>query len=155
MPLTLAAPRILELEEESTPFGVANTESSAVSFNVRHSRCLATTAHFANFVSMPRLQWLPPATPIINRRALVSKPSNGHVAFIPQIRKLVFEYCDHWASSANFRRYIYNHIEGLARQNPHVEFVVKQRASKEPIVRGFYRMQTYSHFIYHFTHIFY
>ncbi|KAL5495621.1 MRPL51 [Sanghuangporus weigelae] len=84
---------------------------------------------------MPRL---PPATPIINRRALRTRQSNGHGAFIPSIRKLVFEYCDVWPSSANLRTYIFNHAEQLARENPHVEFVVKQRPSKEPVIRGFY-----------------
>lgn len=85
-----------------------------------------------------RLPRLPPATPAINRRALVAKGTNGHGLFIPQIRKLVFEYCDAWPSSTNLRTYIYNHAEQLARNNPHVEFIVKQRPSKEPIIRGFY-----------------
>ncbi|KAH9927516.1 thioredoxin-like protein [Epithele typhae] len=51
---------------------------------------------------------------------------------------MVFEYCDTYTSSANFRTYIHNHLEGIARKNPHVEFVVKQRPNKEPVVRGFY-----------------
>ncbi|KAH8120536.1 thioredoxin-like protein [Phellopilus nigrolimitatus] len=87
---------------------------------------------------MPRLFRFPPATPPINKRSLLAKASNGHQSFIPQIRKLVFEYCDNWPSSANLRSYIYNHAEQVARENPHVEFVVKQRPSKEPIIRGFY-----------------
>ena len=72
------------------------------------------------------------------RAQLRSRPANGHVAFLPHIRKLVFEYCDKWPSSENTRTYIINHIESLAKQNPHVEVVVKQRNQKEPIVRGFY-----------------
>ncbi|TFK76700.1 hypothetical protein BDN72DRAFT_783086, partial [Pluteus cervinus] len=72
------------------------------------------------------------------RASLRSYPANGHVAFIPQIRKLVFEYCDKWPSSAKARTYLLNHLEPLARQNPHVEVVVRQRNHKEPIVRGFY-----------------
>jgi large subunit ribosomal protein L43 len=72
------------------------------------------------------------------RGLLRSRPANGHVAFVPQIRKLVFEYCDKWPSSANTRTYILNHVQTLAKQNPHVELVVKQRNQKEPIVRGFY-----------------
>lgn len=72
------------------------------------------------------------------RGALRSRPANGHVSFVPQVRKLVFEYCDKWPSSANTRTYILKHVERLARQNPHVEVVVKQRNQKEPIVRGFY-----------------
>ncbi|KAI0662450.1 thioredoxin-like protein [Cubamyces menziesii] len=67
-----------------------------------------------------------------------SFPANGHGAFVPQIRKLVFEYCDNWASSTNLRTFIHNNIENLARENPHVEFVVRQRSHREPVIRGFY-----------------
>ncbi|KDR85261.1 hypothetical protein GALMADRAFT_234015 [Galerina marginata CBS 339.88] len=72
------------------------------------------------------------------RASLRSRPANGHRAFLPQIRKLVFEYCDKWPTSANTRTYISNQIEALAAANPHVEVVVKQRNQKEPIARGFY-----------------
>jgi large subunit ribosomal protein L43 len=78
------------------------------------------------------------ATAPLLRASLGSAPSNGHTAFIPQCRKLVFEYCDRWPSSANARTYLVNHLEELARANPHVEVVVKQRNQKQPIVRGFY-----------------
>ncbi|KAF9817457.1 hypothetical protein IEO21_03414 [Rhodonia placenta] len=81
---------------------------------------------------------LAPTTKPLLRAQLTSRPANGHVAFIPQIRKLVFEYCDKWPSSANARRYIHDHLEDLARTNPHVEIVVKQRNQREPIIRGFY-----------------
>lgn len=82
---------------------------------------------------------IPPAAKPLLRASLASKPANGHLAFIPQIRKLVFEYCDKWPSSANTRTYIYQHLEDLARANPHVEIVIKQRNQREPIIRGFYR----------------
>ncbi|KAG7450118.1 uncharacterized protein BT62DRAFT_491935 [Guyanagaster necrorhizus] len=72
------------------------------------------------------------------RGQLRSYPANGHGTFLPQIRKLVFEYCDKWPSSANTRTYILKHLESLARANPHVEVVVRQRNYKEPIVRGYY-----------------
>lgn len=72
------------------------------------------------------------------RATLRSRPANGHAAYLPQIRKLVFEYCDKWVSSANTRIYINTRIQQLATENPHVEIVVKQRNQKEPIVRGFY-----------------
>ncbi|CAA7259996.1 unnamed protein product [Cyclocybe aegerita] len=78
-----------------------------------------------------------PIRPLL-RAQLRSKPANGHTTFLPQIRKLVFEYCDKWPSSANTRTYIQAHISQLALDNPHVELVVKQRNQKEPIVRGFY-----------------
>lgn len=81
---------------------------------------------------------LAPAKPILRAR-LGSKPSNGFDAvFIPQARKLVFEYCDKWPSSANARTYLYKYLVPLAERHPHVEIVVKQRDHKEPIVRGFY-----------------
>ncbi|KAI8983401.1 thioredoxin-like protein [Trametes punicea] len=79
----------------------------------------------------------PTLTPFL-RAQQSSFPANGHGAFIPQIRKLVFEFCDNWASSTNLRTYIHNHIEQLARENPHVEFVVRRRSHREPLLRGFY-----------------
>lgn len=84
------------------------------------------------------------AAPIL-RASLRSSPANGHAAFIPQVRKLVFEFCDRWASSANTRTYVRNHIETLARENPHVEIVVRQRNHREPIIRGFYGKHRASH----------
>ncbi|KAK1226995.1 39S ribosomal protein L51, mitochondrial [Marasmius sp. AFHP31] len=72
------------------------------------------------------------------RGKLGSSPSNGHTTFLPQIRKLVFEYCDKWPSSHNTRTYLLNNVESVARLNPHVEVVVRQRPQKEPIIRGFY-----------------
>lgn len=74
----------------------------------------------------------------IFRAQLRSTPANGHAAFLPHIRKLVFEFCNKWPSSANTRTFILNDLQSLARQNPHVEIVVRQRNQKEPIVRGFY-----------------
>jgi len=74
----------------------------------------------------------------ILRGSLRSYPANGHVAFVPQVRKLVFEYCDYWPSSAHTRTFLSKHVEQLARDNPHVEIVVRQRQHKQPIVRGFY-----------------
>ncbi|RDB28933.1 54S ribosomal protein L51, mitochondrial [Hypsizygus marmoreus] len=74
----------------------------------------------------------------ILRGSLRSVPANGHAAFIPHIRKLVFEYCDRWPSSTNTRTFLLTQLQPLARQNPHVEIVVRQRNHKEPIVRGFY-----------------
>ncbi|RDX56270.1 hypothetical protein K466DRAFT_594736 [Polyporus arcularius HHB13444] len=81
---------------------------------------------------------LAPALRPLLRAQQQSFPANGHGAFIPQIRKLVFEFCDNWASSANLRTYIHNHLEDLARANPHVEFVVRQRSHREPVIRGLY-----------------
>ncbi|KAG8968263.1 hypothetical protein FRC03_008129 [Tulasnella sp. 419] len=78
-----------------------------------------------------------PVTPVL-RAALSSKPANGHEHFVPQIRKIVFEYCDVRKSSDPLRRYLLRNAEDLAAQNPHVEIVVKQRPQKQPIVRGLY-----------------
>ncbi|KAG5654293.1 hypothetical protein H0H81_005142 [Sphagnurus paluster] len=72
------------------------------------------------------------------RGQLRSFPANGHVAFVPQIRKLVFECCDRWPSSHNTRHFLLTNLHNIARQNPHVEVVVRQRIHREPIVRGFY-----------------
>ncbi|EGO02761.1 hypothetical protein SERLA73DRAFT_176118 [Serpula lacrymans var. lacrymans S7.3] len=78
------------------------------------------------------------ATKHILRAQLRSYPANGHVAFVPNIRKVVLEYCQNYPSSTNTRTFLANDIEHLARQNPHVEFVVKQRNGHEPIARGLY-----------------
>ncbi|KAI0761199.1 thioredoxin-like protein [Trametes elegans] len=72
------------------------------------------------------------------RASQSSRPANGHGAFVPQCRKVVFEYCDNWASSANLRTFIHNSLENVARENPHVEFVVRRRSHREPVIRGFY-----------------
>ncbi|KZV92087.1 hypothetical protein EXIGLDRAFT_823536 [Exidia glandulosa HHB12029] len=74
----------------------------------------------------------------ILRASLKALPSNGSAFFIPQIRKLVFEYCEHQRGSALVRLFLVKQIEQLAHENPHVEFVVKQRNNKRPIVRGLY-----------------
>ncbi|KAI0307483.1 thioredoxin-like protein [Multifurca ochricompacta] len=74
----------------------------------------------------------------IFRAQLSSKQSNGHFAFVPQIRKLVFEYSQNWPSSTNTRTYLRNNLQNLARANPHVEVVVRQRNNRQPIIRGFY-----------------
>lgn len=79
---------------------------------------------------------------VLLRGQLASRASNGHVAFIPQCRKLVFEYCDKWPSSANARTFLHNHLEDYARAHPHVEIVVRERNHKQPIVRGFYCAHT-------------
>jgi large subunit ribosomal protein L43 len=92
---------------------------------------------------MPRL----PVSAVSSARAqLTTKPANGYTSFIPSVRKLVFEYCDVWPSSAPLRSYIYKHVEDVARQNPHVEVVVKQRPSKEPVIRGFYRQLIFTRY---------
>ncbi|KAG8736744.1 hypothetical protein FRC12_017469 [Ceratobasidium sp. 428] len=79
-----------------------------------------------------------PATVPILRASLRTRPSNGNGAFVPQLKKLVFEYCDTWSSSTILRGYLLRHTERLAQENPHVEVVVRQRSFKPPIVRGVY-----------------
>ncbi|KAG2075274.1 hypothetical protein BDR04DRAFT_1115239 [Suillus decipiens] len=67
------------------------------------------------------------ATKQILRAQLRSYPANGHSAYLPQIRKIVLEYCQKLPSSSNTRTFISNDLQRVAWQNPHVEFVVKQR----------------------------
>ncbi|TRM62392.1 thioredoxin-like protein [Schizophyllum amplum] len=74
----------------------------------------------------------------IMRAKLGSRPANGHTTFLPQIRKMVFEFCEKWPTSTNTRTYLVKHLEELAHKNPHVEIVVTPRNHKQPIVRGFY-----------------
>ncbi|KZT52763.1 hypothetical protein CALCODRAFT_441121 [Calocera cornea HHB12733] len=77
-----------------------------------------------------------PARHQVLRGSLSSRP--GHAVYVPQLRKLVFEYCDFWPSNAHARTYILNNIEDLAATNPHVEVVLLKRSYKHPVVRGFY-----------------
>ena len=72
------------------------------------------------------------------RAQLRSAPANGHTAFIPPVRKVVLEFCQHGPSSANARSFIARDVQRVARKHPHVEFVVRQRNGHEPIARGFY-----------------
>lgn len=87
---------------------------------------------------------LVPALKPFLRASQTALPANGHGAFIPQARKVVFEYCDNYTSSTNLRTYLHNHLEDLARANPHVEFVVRQRSHREPVIRGFYSEHVHS-----------
>ncbi|KAJ8593537.1 hypothetical protein M405DRAFT_810653 [Rhizopogon salebrosus TDB-379] len=80
---------------------------------------------------------LPPTKQIL-RAQLRSFPANGHTAYLPTVRKVVLEFCQKLPSSANTRTFISNDLQRVAWQNPHVEFVVKQRNGHEPIARGFY-----------------
>jgi len=93
-------------------------------------------SHILNLNS--KMAAISPVTAPIFRAALRSKPANGHAAFVPQIKKLVFEYCDLRHSSGPLRGYLLKHAEALAEANPHVEIVVKRRPQRQPIVRGFY-----------------
>ena len=92
-----------------------------------------------NINTVLTMHFVGPVKPLL-RASLRSNPSNGHRVFIPQCRKMIFEYCETWPTSANTRTFIVKHLEDVARKNPHVEIVVKPRPHKEPIVRGLYRM---------------
>lgn len=87
----------------------------------------------------PRPSALPPAFRPVNPSLLVAKQGNGYSLFVPQIRKLIFEYCERSEQSERTRAFLLRHVEDVARANPHVEVVVKTRTLKPPIVRGLYR----------------
>ncbi|KAF5337180.1 hypothetical protein D9611_003426 [Ephemerocybe angulata] len=70
--------------------------------------------------------------------ALRSRAANGHAAYVPAIRKLVFEFCTSWPTSQPTRTFLVNSLQKLARANPHVEVVARERVHREPIIRGFY-----------------
>ena len=105
---------------------------------------LVTVAHFHSTAfsftnNLGYMQFVGPVKPLL-RASLRSNSSNGHQIFIPQCRKMIFEYCETWPTSANIRTFILKHLEDVARKNPHVEIVIKPRPHKEPIVRGLYCM---------------
>ncbi|PVG02156.1 hypothetical protein CPB86DRAFT_751484 [Serendipita vermifera] len=86
----------------------------------------------------PRSSRLPPAFLPVNPSSLVAKQGNGYNLFVPPLRKLIFEYCERSEQSSRMRSYLLNHVEDVARKNPHVEVVVKTRTLKPPVVRGLY-----------------
>lgn len=80
----------------------------------------------------------PAPTRVLPRAQLASAGANGVGAFVPPLRKLVFEYDGAGAPSAHARTYLANQLESVARANPHVELVVRERPQRQPVVRGFY-----------------
>ncbi|KAI8388664.1 thioredoxin-like protein [Radiomyces spectabilis] len=69
---------------------------------------------------------------------LVPKPSNGTGAFILQCRKMVFNYCEHWASNKGMIQYIKKDLANFAREHPQIEIVVQPRPGHHPVIRGYY-----------------
>ncbi|EIW86378.1 mitochondrial ribosomal protein subunit L51 [Coniophora puteana RWD-64-598 SS2] len=72
------------------------------------------------------------------RASLRSTPANGYTSYVPQCRKIVLSFCQRFPSSTNTRTFLLNDLERIAKKNPHVEFVVKQRNGQEPVAQGFY-----------------
>lgn len=72
------------------------------------------------------------------RRSLSAPLANGHTAFVLPCKKLVFEYCEHWASNAGLREYLVQDLRRLASRYPGVELVVRRREFKHPVVRAVY-----------------
>jgi hypothetical protein len=97
----------------------------------------------------PRPRALPTASRPIHPSNLVARQGNGFTSFVPQLRKLIFEYCERSEQSAKTRGYLLNYVEDVARSNPHVEVVVKTRTLKPPIVRGLYRKFSTMNYILH------
>lgn len=86
----------------------------------------------------PRPRALPTASRPIHPSQLVARQGNGYTSFVPQLRKLIFEYCERSEQSTKARGYLLRHVEEVARNNPHVEVVVKTRTLKPPVIRGLY-----------------
>lgn len=99
----------------------------------RHLSAIPISAIGQTNPYMPRA----PAFPVL-RAGLRSSSSNGYVSFVPQIRKLVFEFCERWPTSEPLRNVLKEGAETVARENPHVEVVIRKRMFKEPLIRGFY-----------------
>lgn len=84
-----------------------------------------------------------PYLPRAARAALpITRPANGFANFRLPCKKVVLEYCEVWQSNEGLREFISrdtNNILKFARENPSVEFIVKKRPFKHPILRGLYR----------------
>ncbi|KAL7007188.1 39S ribosomal protein L51, mitochondrial [Cystobasidiomycetes sp. EMM_F5] len=83
---------------------------------------------------------MPPIQPILRASLGSTSASNGHTLFVRPIRKLIIEYCEQWGSSDGMRRFVASAsgVEKLARNNPSVEFIVRRRPNRHPVVRGLY-----------------
>src|SRR5258706_1087106 len=88
----------------------------------------------AGFFDLIAMQRLPPVTRPILQHQLISKATNRHPLFIPQCRKLVFEYYERSKSSTRTRTWLLNSLEEIARQNPHLQVVANPRSLEDAIV---------------------
>lgn len=51
-------------------------------------------------------------------------------------QKVIYNYCDTWASSNGMRSFLASNAFNLAKQYPSVEFVVHKRSNKHPNIKG-------------------
>jgi large subunit ribosomal protein L43 len=89
---------------------------------------------------------MPPVPPLLRASLPATRPANGYGSMQRSCKKVVLEYCDTWGSNDGMRRFILNKAigpEAIARSNPSVEFVVRRRPFKHPVVRGLYRARDY------------
>ena len=98
---------------------------------------------------------MPPsaATTLLRASLPATRAAPGHIPsnFSLPCRKLVVEYCETWGSSSGMRSLIRgessreegatveSRLSQFARRNPGVEFVLKRRPYRHPVVRGLYR----------------
>ena len=96
---------------------------------------------------------MPAIAPLLRASVGSTVASNGHTSFVRPIRKLVIEYCERWTSSTGIRSFIAATssnrlrtsgsssppcLETLARDHPSVEFIVRRRPHRHPVLRGLY-----------------
>ncbi|KNE61023.1 hypothetical protein AMAG_06783 [Allomyces macrogynus ATCC 38327] len=61
---------------------------------------------------------------------------NGVGMFVPQIKRIVFNYCERSGSSRGLIDFFQRDLVQFAEAHPHVEMVVHPRPSKHPLVKG-------------------
>lgn len=94
--------------------------------------------------------------PLLRASLPATRPAPGFGSFSLPCKKLILEYCETWGSSAGARAFIElqsqpvastsassntpkSGLASLADRNPGVEFLLKRRPFKHPVLRGHYR----------------
>ncbi|ORZ30645.1 hypothetical protein BCR44DRAFT_52543 [Catenaria anguillulae PL171] len=63
---------------------------------------------------------------------------NGVGLFVPQCKRIVFNYCERSGSSAGLIQFFKTDLHKFALQHPHIEFVVTPRPAKHPLAKGLF-----------------
>ncbi|KAJ1508635.1 39S ribosomal protein L51, mitochondrial [Coelomomyces lativittatus] len=61
---------------------------------------------------------------------------NGVGIFLPQIERLVFNYCETSGSSKGLIHFFKNDLVSFANSHPHIQIIVTPRPSKHPLIKG-------------------
>ncbi|KAI9183311.1 39S ribosomal protein L51, mitochondrial [Blastocladiella emersonii ATCC 22665] len=66
----------------------------------------------------------------------IPKFKNGLGMFVPQVKRIVFNYCERSGSSKGIIEFLQRDLNAFAAAHNHVEIVVVPRPAKHPLVKG-------------------